>query len=232
MVGEHGDAQVPESGSAVDVRSECDAALPNLGASTAGSALTRVQSPPAPPAQDQPQAGCQFFTAPVTVDGGGQQQAVGKTCQQPDGSLQVTLQAPGLPLQTYTMPPPQSVAPDQQQPQPQTTTLIRIRIPTPTHPPMPMRHRIIGRTHGPLAVFPSSPAARSFSSGTVFSSGIDLAACMQDSSLATAFTAVASMAEAFMAAGVVIADGAARTPRRKRRGRDTGEDGAQACSSR
>ena len=94
---------------------------PTLAQAPPDQPVTRVQSPPAPPAQDQPQAGCQFFTAPVTVDGGGQQQAVGKTCQQPDGSLQVTLQAPGLPLQTYTMPPPQSVAPDQQQPQPQTT---------------------------------------------------------------------------------------------------------------
>ncbi|MGO8918393.1 MAG: hypothetical protein ACLQJR_21040 [Stellaceae bacterium] len=34
--------------------------------------------------------------------------AVGKTCQQPDGSLQITLETPGLPPQIYTLPPPQA----------------------------------------------------------------------------------------------------------------------------
>ena len=47
---------------------------------------------------------CRDFTAPVTVEGQ-QQQAVGQTCQQPDGSWQVTLNTPGLPQQVYTLPP-------------------------------------------------------------------------------------------------------------------------------
>jgi len=36
---------------------------------------------------------------------GQQQQAVGQTCQLPDGSWQVTLNTPGLPQQVYTLPP-------------------------------------------------------------------------------------------------------------------------------
>jgi hypothetical protein len=47
---------------------------------------------------------CREFTAPVTVEGQ-QQRAVGQTCQQPDGSWQVTLNTPGLPQQVYTLPP-------------------------------------------------------------------------------------------------------------------------------
>jgi len=47
---------------------------------------------------------CREFTAPVTVEGQ-QRQAVGQTCQQPDGSWQVTLNTPGLPQQVYTLPP-------------------------------------------------------------------------------------------------------------------------------
>jgi surface antigen len=47
---------------------------------------------------------CREFTAPVMVEGQ-QQQAVGQTCQQPDGSWQVTLNTPGLPQQVYTLPP-------------------------------------------------------------------------------------------------------------------------------
>jgi hypothetical protein len=47
---------------------------------------------------------CREFTAPVTVEGR-QQQAVGQSCQQPDGSWQVTVNTPGLPQQVYTLPP-------------------------------------------------------------------------------------------------------------------------------
>ena len=47
---------------------------------------------------------CRDFTAPVTVEGQ-QQQAVGQSCQQPDGSWQVTVNTPGLPQQVYTLPP-------------------------------------------------------------------------------------------------------------------------------
>jgi hypothetical protein len=47
---------------------------------------------------------CREFTAQVTVEGQSRQ-AVGQTCQQPDGSWQVTLNTPGLPQQVYTLPP-------------------------------------------------------------------------------------------------------------------------------
>ena len=47
---------------------------------------------------------CREFTVPVTVEGQ-QRQADGQTCQQPDGSWQVTLNTPGLPEQVYTLPP-------------------------------------------------------------------------------------------------------------------------------
>jgi hypothetical protein len=47
---------------------------------------------------------CREFTTQVAVEGQ-QRQAVGQTCQQPDGSWQVTLNAPGLPEQVYTLPP-------------------------------------------------------------------------------------------------------------------------------
>ena len=46
---------------------------------------------------------CREFTAQVTVEGQSRQ-AVGQTCQQPDGSWQVTLNTPGLPQQVYTLP--------------------------------------------------------------------------------------------------------------------------------
>ena len=47
---------------------------------------------------------CHEFTAQVTVEGQARQ-AVGLTCQQPDGGRQVTLNTPGLPQQVYTLPP-------------------------------------------------------------------------------------------------------------------------------
>src|SRR5262245_2168675 len=47
---------------------------------------------------------CRDFTVPVMIDGQ-QQQAVGQSCQQPDGSWQVALNTPGLPQQVYTLPP-------------------------------------------------------------------------------------------------------------------------------
>jgi hypothetical protein len=57
--------------------------------------------------QGRPQSerqNCREFTAQVTVEGQ-PRQAVGQTCQQPDGSWQVTLNTPGLPQQIYTLPP-------------------------------------------------------------------------------------------------------------------------------
>jgi hypothetical protein len=53
--------------------------------------------------QGEPQ-NCRPFTAQVTV-GGQVQQTVEQACQQPDGSWQVTQNAPGLPLQVYALPP-------------------------------------------------------------------------------------------------------------------------------
>jgi hypothetical protein len=47
---------------------------------------------------------CREFIAQVAVDGQ-PRQAFGQTCQQPDGSWQITLNTPGLPQQIYTLPP-------------------------------------------------------------------------------------------------------------------------------
>jgi hypothetical protein len=47
---------------------------------------------------------CREFTAQVRVEGQ-PRQAVGQTCQMPDGSWQVTVNTPGLPQQVYTLPP-------------------------------------------------------------------------------------------------------------------------------
>ncbi|HYB10353.1 MAG TPA: hypothetical protein VEJ16_11835 [Alphaproteobacteria bacterium] len=84
------------------------------------------QPPPAPPAGAQPQgqfpqqepsgaAGgqtgantqpvCRDYIVPVTIDGKSVQ-ATGHACLQPDGSWLVTQETPGLPAQTYTVPPP------------------------------------------------------------------------------------------------------------------------------
>lgn len=47
---------------------------------------------------------CRDFTTQVAVEGQTRQGA-GQTCLQPDGSWRVTLNTPGLPEQTYTLPP-------------------------------------------------------------------------------------------------------------------------------
>ena len=47
---------------------------------------------------------CREFTVQVAVEGQ-TRQGVGQTCLQPDGSWRVTLNTPGLPEQTYTLPP-------------------------------------------------------------------------------------------------------------------------------
>lgn len=52
---------------------------------------------------------CRDFTAQVAVEGQ-TRQGVGQTCLQPDGSWRVTLNTPGLPEQTYMLP-PQTVYP-------------------------------------------------------------------------------------------------------------------------
>jgi len=56
-------------------------------------------------APDEPKLDCRDFTAPVTV-GGRPEQASTRECQQPDGSWRVVQNTPGLPTQTYAVPPP------------------------------------------------------------------------------------------------------------------------------
>ena len=53
---------------------------------------------------DQTQPVCHDFTAPVTT-GGRPAQARGQACEQPDGSWQVVQSTPGLPPQSYVVPP-------------------------------------------------------------------------------------------------------------------------------
>jgi hypothetical protein len=65
---------------------------------TASPATTAAQSP-------ADQSPCTSYTVPVTV-GGQQLQAVMESCRQPDGSLRITQNTPGLPLQVYVVPPP------------------------------------------------------------------------------------------------------------------------------
>ena len=72
-------------------------ALAGCAGQAAPSAVATGQAPGDP-------ENCRDFTSQVTV-GGQPQQAVGRACQQPDGSWQVTLNTPGLPQQVYTLPP-------------------------------------------------------------------------------------------------------------------------------
>jgi hypothetical protein len=46
-------------------------------------------------------AECQQGRFPITVDGSGSVEALASSCLQPDGSLDVTQETPGLPVQTY-----------------------------------------------------------------------------------------------------------------------------------
>jgi hypothetical protein len=61
------------------------------------------QGPPGAPPGGQP--ACRDYSIPVTVDGNSVL-ATGHACLQPDGSWLVTQQTPGLPTQTYIIPPP------------------------------------------------------------------------------------------------------------------------------
>ena len=70
--------------------------------SAADPALAQTQMTQGAP-QSEPQ-NCRSFAAQVTV-GGQPQQAVGRACQQADGSWEVTQNTPGLPQQIYTLPP-------------------------------------------------------------------------------------------------------------------------------
>src|SRR5882757_11505296 len=70
--------------------------------SAADPALAQTQMTQGAP-QSEPQ-NCRSFAAQVTV-GGQPQQAVGRACQQADGSWEVKQNTPGLPQQIYTLPP-------------------------------------------------------------------------------------------------------------------------------
>jgi hypothetical protein len=68
------------------------------------------EPPQGPQAQSPPdsaggQPACRDYSVPVTFDGKSVQ-AMGHACLQPDGSWLVTQETPGLPTQTYIIPPP------------------------------------------------------------------------------------------------------------------------------
>jgi surface antigen len=67
-----------------------------------GSSAAAIE--PAQYQPNQPNADCREFTMPVVINGR-QEQATGRACRQPDGSWQVTQQAPGAPEMVYTLPP-------------------------------------------------------------------------------------------------------------------------------
>jgi hypothetical protein len=71
-------------------------------------ACAACQSTPGPQMARLPEATqpvCHDFSTPVKA-GGRPEQASGQVCEQPDGSWQVAQNTPGLPAQTYTLPPP------------------------------------------------------------------------------------------------------------------------------
>jgi surface antigen len=71
-------------------------------------ACAACQSAPGPQVAQLPnetQPACHDFTMPVKT-GGRPEQATGQACEQPDGSWQVAQNTPGLPPQTYILPPP------------------------------------------------------------------------------------------------------------------------------
>jgi surface antigen len=66
------------------------------------------QSAPGPQVAQLPeetQPVCHDFSA-VVKEGGKPEQATGQACEQPDGGWQVAQNTPGLPAQTYVLPPP------------------------------------------------------------------------------------------------------------------------------
>jgi hypothetical protein len=71
-------------------------------------ACAACQSAPGPQMAQLPnetQPVCHDFNAAVKA-GGRPEQATGQACEQPDGSWQVAQNTPGLPAQTFTLPPP------------------------------------------------------------------------------------------------------------------------------
>jgi hypothetical protein len=87
----------------------CAACQPLPGptiATTAGQPAAGEDGPAQPP----PPPPCNSVAVPVSV-GGQQLQAVVESCQQPDGSWQITQNTPGLPPQIYVVPPPQTEYP-------------------------------------------------------------------------------------------------------------------------
>ena len=77
---------------------------------TAANTPAQLQ-PSQPPAGQSPVnwPPCSTYTAEVTV-GGQLRQATIQACPQPDGSWKITQNTPGLPVQTYQVPPPATSA--------------------------------------------------------------------------------------------------------------------------
>ena len=67
------------------------------------AANARMPLQPSQPPANRP--ACSRYTAQVTV-GGRPRQATIEACPQPDGSWKITQTTPGLPVQTYQVPPP------------------------------------------------------------------------------------------------------------------------------
>lgn len=82
----------------------CGACQPLPDATTGATATGQPQ-----PAQNQAQASCRGFTAPVTA-AGQPEEASGRACRQPDGSWHVVQNTPGLPSQEYLVPRPDQTA--------------------------------------------------------------------------------------------------------------------------
>jgi hypothetical protein len=71
----------------------------------AGAACQSAPGPQVAQLPNETQPVCHNFTAPVKASGR-PEQATGQACEQPDGSWQVAQNTPGLPPQTYVLPPP------------------------------------------------------------------------------------------------------------------------------
>jgi hypothetical protein len=100
-------------------------------------ACAACQSAPGPQMAQLPdelQPVCHDFTATVKA-GGRPEQASGQACEQPDGGWQVAQNTPGLPAQSYALPPPgQQATPASTAAQPPSDQL-------PTNPPLPSQSR-------------------------------------------------------------------------------------------
>jgi hypothetical protein len=110
-------------------------------------ACAACQTAPGPQIAQMPEETgpvCHDFTAPVKTAGRAEQ-ATGQACEQPDGSWQVAQNTPGLPPQTYFLPPPG------QQPVAAATTVVQ---PSPSQSPPNQRP-------------PSQPACSSYTASVI-----------------------------------------------------------------